>query len=106
MNYFSQENIELVADAVVWEDHDEGGEGMFQTTCGRFETSLDPMHGYMCLHVDGDTSESIHEGMSLTAMSTTIARFLLKERSDAAARAQNPDDKNIAAHKMLQAAEV
>ncbi|MFZ3583686.1 hypothetical protein ACOI1H_16145 [Loktanella sp. DJP18] len=80
MKNLATQTYQTIEAGIVWENHDEGDQGMFQTRCGRFETSLDPVYGYLRLHVDGDTSESIHESPSLTSMTRAAAQVLAREQ--------------------------
>lgn len=53
---------------IMWEPHDDGGEGDFVSKCQRFEVSMDPVYGYLKLHHFGDPAESLAEGGNLRAM--------------------------------------
>ncbi|MBO9428278.1 hypothetical protein [Sulfitobacter sp. R18_1] len=68
---------------IMWEPHDDGGEGDFVSKCQRFEVSMDPVYGYLKLHHFGDPTESLAEGGSLRAM--TDAAIDVIKRGD-----QNP----------------
>jgi hypothetical protein len=53
---------------IIWEPHEDGQEGAYESRCKRFEVSMDPTYGYLRLHNFGDTAESLAEGRSLREM--------------------------------------
>mgnify|MGYP001627758580 CR=1 FL=1 len=64
---------------IQWEEHEDGEEGAFQSKCGRFEISMDPVFGYYSLHEAGDTTTSIAEAFVLSGLTEVAERHLLRQ---------------------------
>lgn len=68
---------------ITWERHDEI-ETAHRSTCGRFETSIDPVYGYHRLHLSEDTTASLGESRSLADLARLAERLLANGHIDRA----------------------